>query len=88
MERSSLKCHKTMEPQLRTSKEGCCVSLATGFPWLQKVDMPAPPVPPHSHPPSKRVGRPWGCDGETQLSPENGAFVGPLYSEKSHETWA
>lgn len=40
-----LQVSKTMELQLRTCKEGCCVSLITGFPWLYNMDRPAPQCP-------------------------------------------
>jgi len=53
-------------------------SLISGSLWLDNVDVPAPRCTPHSHPPSVYAGRSCRCDGEMQVSPEDGGFVGPL----------
>lgn len=61
-------------------------SLITSSLWLCNVDMPASQCTPHSHPPTTYVGSSCRYDGEMQVTPEDGGYVGPLHSEKSHET--
>lgn len=61
-------------------------SLIIGSLWLGNMDVPAPQCTPHSRPPSLCAHRSCGCDGDMQIFPEDGGFVGPLHSEKSHKT--